>query len=925
MKKMLTLLVVLFFTAIRLNAQDGTRDFSFNPKTLSGTTIIPSAQLQGRDVAIQTDGKIIVLTNSNGLFRLNSNGAVDSTFGTNGYSSILLGSNPELWAIAIQSDGKIVVAGKANSFGTDDFVIARFNANGGADLSFSGDGVAMFGIATGAQDVAYGLAIQPDGKIVAVGTTSANGTDWGMIRVNTDGTLDGTFTNGQITQTASNDGLYAVTLQSDGKIVVAGYVVESSEQRAALGRFNSNGVRDSTFDADGTRIDDYGIGSQNFNSVKIQADGKIIAAGAFSSGATATAIVGRYNTNGTNDNSFDNDGRVTISAISTRQAFTKLELQIDGNIVCSGYAGANLDKDDFFVIRLQPSGAFDNTFNTNGRVLTDFNANTDQARGLAIDGTGKLVVAGLVDDFVGNVNVGVARYNSNGTLDNSFAIQTTGSTNIRDAGAGSEIIRDLAQQSNGKIIAVGSLFGNLDWCVTRYNQDGSTDTTFITSGNSNVYFSFANGVSESATCVVVQSDDKILVGGYTQVSGTNRFALARFNANGGLDNSFAGGQGYIISTLASSEIYDVLALPNGKIIVAGWNDDTQDDFEVFQYNSDGSPDLGFGSAGQVSIDIVGTSRQVAYALARQADGKILVGGTTNTAGGQFAIARINADGTLDNTFDTDGKVTIDIVSANTNNESIYAIQLQTDGKIVVGGTVASTTSGIHNNFALARLNSNGSLDNTFGTNGTVVTDFNTREDGCLDIKVLSDGKILAAGYAVTGTTNDSREIAVARYLSTGALDNTFGTNGKVQIDAGGFQREDLGYSLLVQSNGRIIVGGYSRRVDQDLTLLALNGTTSPLSTRIEGKSRVNNFELQQNYPNPFNPSTSIRFQLPQSGLVQLEVFDLLGRKVATLINARQESGSYEVNFNASQLSSGVYFYRLQAGSFTKTMKMMLVK
>ncbi len=816
-----------------LLAQDGALDPTFNPRSVSGAATFRPG-FDGRDLIRQSDGKLLVAVNANGLsvMRLNANGSVDSAFGTNGVATNTSGTLAETRSVALQSDGKILVAGQANPFGNDDFAIARFNANGSPDLTFSGDGIAVFGIATGANDIAYDLAVQADGKIVAVGTTSANGTDWAMIRLNADGTLDGSFTNGQITQTTGNDGLYTIKLQSDGKIVVAGYVLQSSEQRLALGRFSASGVRDSTFNGNGVKIDDIGTGAQNYNDIQIQSDGKIVAAGAISFNATAGgAIVGRYNANGTNDTSFSADGFVAFTAFESRQAFASLGIQGDGKIVCGGYLGKTTDvNDNFLVVRLLTNGALDSTFGTSGRSQTDFNAQTDQAFGLVLDASGKITLAGKGENFVGTTQIAVAQYNSNGTLDNAFAARTEASPNIKDFGIGNDEIRDIAAQSDGKIVAAGIRFGgNQDWAITRYNADGATDTTFGTDGGGATLLSLVSGANEVPTSIAVQSDNKILVAGYTVQSGTNRLALARFTANGALDNTFAGGQGFLISTISNSEAYDVLALPNGKILVAGWVNDAADDFEVFQFNSDGTADIAFGSGGQVSIDFGGTSNEVAYALARQPDGKILVGGASNTAGGQFAVARLNTDGTLDNTFDTDGKRTIDIVSTGTNNDIIRSIVVQNDTKILLGGTAASTTNGISNNFALARLRSTGALDSTFGTNGQLVTDFNSREDVCLDIELLADGKILAIGYVIApgGTTNASRNLGIARYLPNGALDNTFDGDGKAEIDAGGFTREDVGYTGLVQPSGRILVGGYSNRNNFDFALTGVRGSIAP--------------------------------------------------------------------------------------------------
>ncbi|MDB5357034.1 MAG: uncharacterized protein JWN24_3487 [Phycisphaerales bacterium] len=220
--------------------------------------------------------------------------------------------------------------------------------------------------------------------------------------------------------------------------------------------------------------------------------------------------------------------------------------------------------------------------------------------------------------------------------------------------------------------------------------------------------------------------------------------------------------------------------------------------------SGGSLDSGFGSSG-FQANYAGPS-PTATALAMQSDGKILQAGCVYNAGttlSDFALLRSNANGSLDSTFGTGGRVITDF---NSNYDNISALAVQSDGKIVVVGTTGWNLLGIgYNNFAVARYNTDGSLDTTFGTGGKAVIDFGNNQSLASSVAIQSDGKIVVAGTTYSGIFA-SNDFAVARFNSDGTLDSTFGTGGKVATDLGS---NDFGNAVAIQSDGKIIVGGAS--------------------------------------------------------------------------------------------------------------------
>ncbi|MFF7892429.1 hypothetical protein ACFZDI_11025 [Streptomyces sp. NPDC007907] len=334
---------------------------------------------------------------------------------------------------------------------------------------------------------------------------------------------------------------------------------------------------------------------------------------------------------------------------------------------------------------------------------------------------------------------------------------------------------------------------NSDFAVARYNTDGSLDTTFGTGGTVITDF----GDDAAAFDVALQSDGKIIAVGRSGVNTYHDFALARYNPDGSLDTTFGTG-GTVTTNFEGDEQGDpwdgddeangVALQPDGKIVVVGGGaPGVGAEFALARYNTDGSLDTTFGTGGTVTSGF-----GVAFGVALQPDGKIVAVGVFSSQGG-FALARYNSDGSLDTTFGTDGKATADFGSGSI----LYGVALQTDGKIIAVGSGGPSDN---RRSVLTRYNSDGSLDTTFGTGGTVTTDFGGR-DWTREVALQTDGKIIAVG---TGGAIGNLDFALARYNSDGSLDATFGTGGKVTTDFGG----DSGASgVALQTDGKIIAVG----------------------------------------------------------------------------------------------------------------------
>ncbi|MDD5275741.1 MAG: hypothetical protein PHR16_06635 [Methylovulum sp.] len=376
-------------------------------------------------------------------------------------------------------------------------------------------------------------------------------------------------------------------------------------------------------------------------------------------------------------------------------------------------------------------------------VLTDFGAD-DQASRVVVQTDGKIVVAGtrFFDPMIGpgnyDADFAVARYNGNGDLDTSFS----GNGQLTTKMSNNSFASSIAMQDDGKILVVGSsgFFSDFvdsyyEFTLARYNSNGSLDTGFSGDGIVTAVFS---GNINNAYSVALQRDGKILVAGQTGSQhaydgfGSYDFGLVRYNGNGSLDTSFSG-DGKVTTDLGfdNDAAHSVLVQPNGKIVAAGTTG-------LVRYNSDGSLDGSFSGDGKLPTDF-----SISNAML-QADGKLIVAGDKN-------LARYNSDGSLDNSFSGDGKVMADFPIASS--------LLQADGKLVVAGDKN-----------LARYNSDGSLDNSFSGDGKVRVDF-----PIASVTLQPDGKIVIAGEGPINADDFTHDFAVARYNSDGSLDNSFGT------------------------------------------------------------------------------------------------------------------------------------------------------
>ncbi len=377
--------------------------------------------------------------------------------------------------------------------------------------------------------------------------------------------------------------------------------------------YGQPGSLDGDFDADGKVTTAIGSVSGG-QSVVIQPDGKIIIAGISFNGADNDFAVVRYNIDGSLDNSFNVDGIVTTDFAGRTDLAISVALQADGKIVAAGYLFNGTDE-DFAVARYHIDGSLDTTFGAAGFVTTDFAGKTNAASSVAVQADGKIIVAGNSNNVTDN-DFAVVRYNMDGSLDNSFSVDGIVTA---DFAGNYDIANSVVVQADGKIVAAGTS-DNSEFAVVRYNTDGTLDNTFGVAGKVTTTTTIGSGADGRS--VVIQPDGKIIVAGYSNNGTGSDIAVVRYNTDGKLDNSFDA-DGVVTTTFGIAIFgYSCAIQPDGKIVVAG---QTGRDFAVVRYNLDGSLDNSFGVDGIVTADFAG-DYDIAYSVVVQADGKIIAAG-----------------------------------------------------------------------------------------------------------------------------------------------------------------------------------------------------------------------------------------------------------------------------------------------------------
>jgi uncharacterized delta-60 repeat protein len=662
-----------------------------------------------RCMATQSDGKIIVggdFTTYSGsaatyLVRLNTNGTLDATFTTPSLNQVV-------YSVAIQSDGNIIIGGSFTTVsGVTSPRIARLASNGTRDATFN------VGTA-GAGAIVRDIKMQSDGKVIAIGDFVAysGSTTNRIVRINTNGTLDTTF----VTGTGLGSNAVNANIQSDGKILVVGaFTTYSGSTNNYIVRINTNGTKDTSFTL--------GTGFNSTVSISnLRSDGKLIVAGAFTtySGSTNNYIV-RINTDGTKDTTFnvgtglntgwagglnnsiafdlENNTYLASDNLSYSGSFVPrifkvkdngtLDLTYNPGIGLSRFAIANLISGS----RLYTAGTFVNyqtpgapgiaMISDSATLSSSFNPGigfNGDVYTIARQSDGKVITGGAFTSYSGSTSTRLVRINTNGTLDATFNVGTAGATNL---------VQNLALQTDGKVIAGGQF--------TTYSGSSTSTTRLMrlnTNGTQDLTYNTGVGLNSYTLTVLPTADGKVLVLGlFTTYSGSTVNYITRTNANGTRDTGFNTGTGF------NAFGYTAVTQSDGKYIAGGnfttYSGSTSN--RLVRINTDGTRDSTF--------NVGNGPNNIVSAVAMQSDGKIIAGGNFTTYSGSSInrIARLNSNGTLDTTFNVGTGIDTQVAT--------NGITVDADGIIYcVGNFTTYSSSAVQ---GIVAINPNGTINQTF--------------------------------------------------------------------------------------------------------------------------------------------------------------------------------------------------------------------
>ncbi|UOQ54076.1 T9SS type A sorting domain-containing protein [Hymenobacter cellulosivorans] len=815
------LLVCWLSSCVSVQAQS--LDPIFKPTVLKAPLAVGGLQAVNT-LAVQADGKILVgggfdfingdLTGK--LLRLNLDGTPDPTFNMDG-----LGANGYVSTVLVQPNGKILVGGGFTTFnGQARSMVVRLNTDGSLDNTFT------FGSAASVRQIGS-LALQPDGKILVGGGLSLQNTPQtgGLVRLNPDGSLDSSFSvGGTLVQ---GEMIWAILVQPDGKIVVGGTFTDFNRQGiASLVRLTSTGAIDPTF---------Y---TANINTtvgpvftLAQQPDGKLLVGGSFLQlGGQPAKYIARLLPDGTYDNSFQ-------PGTGPNSVVRALYLESSGGILITGSFTQVNGVSRGRVARLSATGSLDASFATGAGV----NATTSA---LALLPTGQILLAGGFTQHDGANYSGLVRLNATtGQAEAAFGpiIEARGTlSQLLPLPSGQMLVSGNFTQLNGQAVAGAAN------SVRRLNPDGSLDGNFT---------ALATG-----TLHAVQVD-----GSFYVTSGTT---LRRYLADGTLDNTFTA---QAFSSFSS--VQGVVALPNGQVFVHGQFNSYGSRTGLsglIRLNADGTPDNTFVPASAP------TDRRVQQVLTQPSGKLVVVSDVVNTF--ITTVTRLNADGSADNSFS---------VGSAAGSGASYQVVMQPDGKLLVSGPFTSF-NGQAAPYGLTRLTADGAPDPTY----TGVTTY------YIPRLVQPDGRLLALQ---SNTPSPGASAALVRLNADGSLDTGF---SPVAVPHSIFTNDGniTGIKLQPADNKILLYGSFYYVAGQVRIGLARLTNVGVLATRPALAARP--LEV---YPNPAHEAVTVR--LPATLQARpATLLDLQGRLVRTwTIPARQA----EMPLSLETLPAGVYLLQVQ--------------
>ncbi|MCA9096820.1 MAG: hypothetical protein KDA36_00465 [Planctomycetaceae bacterium] len=789
------------------------------------------------------------------LARYFPNGDIDESFGQDGFVHFdVHGMYLNATAMVRQPDGKFVVTGTGihHDLSTR-IVVARFNTDGSLDESF-GDGGSIVIDYDGIDTTANDVALQADGGIILVGTfDSAQWQQFLVMRLNPDGQIDWDFGDYGLV-TILGDGFTtsadAVAVDEDGSIVFAGtfydYVWSID---TFVSRLYSDGTWDEGFGDFGTTWVNSSDYSERIKDIEIDAEGGIlVAADSMGDDFYWDMAMFRLLPWGEFDTEFGDSGWVRIGNWEVDDIANGITVSPDGTIFLVGammslngyYSNAVTAFDQygqFYWEYFQYYYQYDVIFSY-PRPFTN-----DIAQGAVLQSDGGLVLYGSTAWDGQDQDISLFRITPSGQVDTHFGTDLD-TLNDRVLPSGSFYAQEsrldvvtgaTTMLSGGRLISAGVIENSV--YVTLLTEDGWFDDSFGTAGRSVIPLPF-EAVDLSITSVAVQNDGKILIGGSTNLYGDNREALLiRLNPDGSLDIDF-GMYGFVIDETIDEVCYvtDLAVMETGEIVILTDTRDvsnTRSGVSVVRYLADGSRDVTFGVDGISVVNYDDAEYAYSKGMSIDSDGTVTVLGAFFTVFGYHdVVVQLSPDGSSSSSFGVSGAVFLDF-------DSYYGyfndIEVQSDGKFILTGSVYNGSS---YDIGVVRLDTNGSYDSTFGTDGLAVINTNEGfDEGAFELAIQSNGDINLLGYRDFDTF-------VMRLLDTGSIDSSFGHDGMLFVGLESYFDSGLGIYLDPSENilvTEIVYGVYNTlavyRIDSEGLIDTTYGE-EPIPIFVEGGDPV---------------------------------------------------------------------------------------
>jgi len=405
------------------------------------------------------------------------------------------------------------------------FAFRSVSQPGTLDPTFGSNGKVLTDFA-GNQDYGWSFVLLPDGSVVAAGTVTLANLDFGLTKYSSDGSLDVTFGNsGKVSLDfdSKDDWATKVLLQPDQKLILCGHTSNGTDDDFAMARFNSDGSPDLTFGEGGKVVQPVGPEYDHVNGATLQPDGKIVLVGVSGQYYPSQDVaIARFNSDGSLDNTFANGGKLILNLGQWSEEARDIAVLSDGKLLISGYTNVDAINYNFLVLRLNSDGSYDNSFGTNGIKITNGGMTACGGYGLTVLPDGRFYVAGVYD-FSNSYDFVVARYLADGTPDPLF-----GNGGFVITGYNTyDMAKSVVVQSDNKVIIAGysGFWPQADFALVRYHENGTKDESF---GNAGVVFTDFGALYDMALELKIQPDGKIIAAGYANNGSNYDFALARY-------------------------------------------------------------------------------------------------------------------------------------------------------------------------------------------------------------------------------------------------------------------------------------------------------------------------------------------------------------------------------------------------------------